>query len=118
MAKNSDQPLDIIILNKGEQRYIFIYNADTVRPLKRVFTKFAQDKDLDFNWHDAATMCNKVRGKMQPLKAWRVVPMTGSPVEFSSRDDARNNAKTLCGKVQAYVPGIGWVDDSRIPEAA
>lgn len=44
--------------------------------------------------------------------------MTGSPVEFSSRDDARSNAKVLCGKLQGYVPGIGWVDDSRIPEAA
>lgn len=42
--------------------------------------------------------------------------MTEEPVECVSRECARSLAKSTCGKVQGYIPAIGWVDDSMIPE--
>lgn len=53
---------------------------------------------------------------METHKAWRVLYMTGCHVECESREAARKLAKDTAGKAQGYIPAVGWLDDSRIPE--
>lgn len=53
---------------------------------------------------------------MKTLASWRVVYMTECHVECKTRKAARLLAKQTQGKVQGYIPAVGWLDDSRIPE--
>lgn len=59
--RSDDQPVEFLVFLKGGQSYVFAFTIDTVRPLKRTFTKFAQDPELDFSWCDADLLCRKVR---------------------------------------------------------
>lgn len=59
-----------------------------------------------------------VRPTVRPsvMAAWRVVYMVGEPVDCDNREHARELAAKTAGKVQGYIPAVGWLDDSRIPE--
>jgi hypothetical protein len=49
--------------------------------------------------------------------AWRVVLSCGCVVgEYSTRGDARTIAEAERGKAEGYVPGIGWVPETCLPD--
>lgn len=49
-------------------------------------------------------------------KAWHVVGVDGQPLgEYSKRREAKAAAGSV-GRVQGYIPGIGWIPETQIPE--
>lgn len=45
----------------GRSSYVFIVRADERGKLLRTIGRYAMDKELDFDWWDAATVSRKVR---------------------------------------------------------
>lgn len=52
---------NILALIKGEERYIFVYDDDSRKPLIDAFRDQAADPHLSFTWFDAAVLTEKAR---------------------------------------------------------
>lgn len=52
---------NVLALVKGEERYIFLYDDKSSEELLNTFERYAKDKELSFNWNDAAILTQKVR---------------------------------------------------------
>ena len=61
-------PLNVLVLVKGKEKYVFLYRDDRRAELLRTFGRFASNYDLSFNWHDAAVLSQKVRQTMGATK--------------------------------------------------
>ncbi|GIW99256.1 MAG: hypothetical protein KatS3mg111_2589 [Pirellulaceae bacterium] len=56
-----DNQINVLALVKGDQHFIFLYDeANRVETL-RTLGRFAADPDIDFSWHDAAFMSQRIR---------------------------------------------------------
>jgi hypothetical protein len=55
------QEFNVIALIKGEERYIYVYDDDSRRPLLDCFKAQAADPALSLNWFDAAVLARKAR---------------------------------------------------------
>lgn len=53
--------LSVLMLEKGGERYVFMFADNKKVEALRTFGKFASDPELNFNWHDAAVLAKKVR---------------------------------------------------------
>jgi hypothetical protein len=51
----------VVALRKDAEKYVFIYDQASRKALLGTFGKFAANPELNFSWHDAATLCRKVR---------------------------------------------------------
>jgi hypothetical protein len=60
-ASMLSQDINVLALIKGEERYVFLYNADNRVEMLRTLGRYAADPQLSFNWYDAAVMSKKVR---------------------------------------------------------
>lgn len=56
-----EQEVNIMVLSKGDERYIFLYHDDRQDDVQRSFGRLASNPDLTFTWGDAATMSLRVR---------------------------------------------------------
>lgn len=73
-----DQEINIMVMPKGEERYIFLYHDDRYDEVQRSFGRFASNPDLAFSWHDAAIMSQRVRidaakldrGRFSTVRRW------------------------------------------------
>ena len=54
------EPINVLALVKGEERYIFLYDDESRQELLRMLGRFASRKDLAFSWYDCAVLANKV----------------------------------------------------------
>ena len=68
MIRNTDHPsaspqgsINVIILVKGDERYIFLYEDSERTECLRQLGRFASNPELSFNWFDAATLSQKIR---------------------------------------------------------
>ena len=52
---------DVIALVKDSERFVFIYDEDSIAELALVFAKFAKDSELGFTWNDAELLSIKAR---------------------------------------------------------
>jgi hypothetical protein len=50
-----------LILAKGGEKYVFVYDKPTQKILRGVFGRFAANPELNFSWHDAAVLSKKIR---------------------------------------------------------
>ncbi len=53
--------LEVLVLLKGLERYVFRYRAGDEAALLRSFGKLAANPELSFGWYDAAMLCVKIR---------------------------------------------------------
>ncbi len=55
------QAVNVLALVRNGQRYIFLYDDNSVRQVLSQLAEFAGDPELDFTWYDAATLSQRVR---------------------------------------------------------
>ncbi|MCA9009641.1 MAG: hypothetical protein KDB01_07840 [Planctomycetaceae bacterium] len=53
--------VNVLALVRDGQRYIFLYDDSSVQRVLSQLAEFAIDPELDFTWHDAATLSQRVR---------------------------------------------------------
>jgi hypothetical protein len=53
--------VNVLALVRDGQRYIFLYDDSSVQQVLSQLAEFAVDPELDFTWHDAATLSQRVR---------------------------------------------------------
>lgn len=51
----------VLIFNKGEERYVFIFQDHEKEIFMNVLTKFADEDGLSFTWYDAVVLAQKLR---------------------------------------------------------
>lgn len=56
-----------VALERGQERYIFLYDKQSTPQLLHTFDKFAEDSELTFSWYDAAILSKKVRDAIRPI---------------------------------------------------
>ncbi len=55
------QEFNVIALIKGQERYVYVYDDASRRPLLDCFEAQAADPALSLNWFDAAVLARKAR---------------------------------------------------------
>lgn len=53
--------MKVAALVKGDERYVFLYNDQTVEQCLRTLGRYAVDPALSFSWYDAAVLSQKIR---------------------------------------------------------
>lgn len=53
--------MNVIALVKDSERYVFLFDDDSIAATLKQFGKFAADKALNFTWYDAAILSQKMR---------------------------------------------------------
>ncbi len=53
--------VNIVMLVKGAERFVFYYQDDQAAETCRIFGKFASNPELSFSWVDAAKLVGEVR---------------------------------------------------------
>lgn len=53
--------INVLVLVKGEERFIFLFNDDNRSETLRLFGRYASNPELSFTWYDAAVLSQKVR---------------------------------------------------------
>ena len=53
--------VNVLALVREGERYVFLYDEQSVPTLHRTLGRYAADPELNFNWYDAAVMSQKVR---------------------------------------------------------
>ncbi len=56
-----ERGMNVLALVKGSERYVFLYDDESVRSLLQTLGRFAADPNLSFTWYDAAILSQKVR---------------------------------------------------------
>lgn len=54
-------PLHVLAIVKGVERFIFIYQEGQEEVLLETLGGYATDKDLDFDWYDATVLSQKIK---------------------------------------------------------
>jgi hypothetical protein len=62
------QEFNVIALIKGEERYVYVYDDDSQRPLLDCFEAQAADPALSLNWFDAAVLARKAREQVDRVE--------------------------------------------------
>ena len=55
------EPVNVVALVKGDERYVFMYEDHQASAILRTFGRYASDPALSLNWYDAAVLSQKVR---------------------------------------------------------
>lgn len=53
--------VNVLALVRDGQKYIFLYDDNSVQQVLSQLADFAGDPELDFTWYDAATLSQRVR---------------------------------------------------------
>ena len=64
----TDQYRHVICLIKGEEKYIFLYDAEHQPETIRRLGMFASNPDLSFTWYDAAVLNQRIRQEAMKAK--------------------------------------------------
>lgn len=67
-ASGMSKSLHVLAMVKGEERYVFLYDPQSIDQLIDQLGKYASDPELDFTWYDAAILAEKARGSKTGLK--------------------------------------------------
>jgi hypothetical protein len=59
-------PLHLLLLVKGAERYVFLYDEASRVATLRAFGRYASHPELSFNWYDAAVLSHKLRDSGPP----------------------------------------------------
>ena len=75
---------NVLALIKGNERYVYVYDDDSRRPLLDAFRDQAADPRLTFNWFDAAVLTAKAREQEEASRPADLAP----PTRLTRRTDA------------------------------
>jgi hypothetical protein len=53
--------LNVLALVRDGQRYVFLYDDQSIEQVQAKMAEFAADHELDFTWYDAAVLSERVR---------------------------------------------------------
>ena len=53
--------LNVLMLEKGNERYVFMYADNRRAEVLRTLGSYASNPELNFSWYDAAVLAKKVR---------------------------------------------------------
>jgi hypothetical protein len=56
-----ERGINVVALVKDAERYIFLYDNESVPSLLQTLGRFASSPELSFTWYDAAVLSQKVR---------------------------------------------------------
>ncbi len=56
-----ERGMNVLALVKGSERYVFLYDDESLRSLLQTLGRYAADPELSFTWYDAAILSQKVR---------------------------------------------------------
>ena len=60
-TKNMENSVNVLALVKDDERYVFLYDENSVPQLLQMLGRYAADPELTFSWYDAAVLSQKVR---------------------------------------------------------
>ena len=80
------EELNVIVLMKGDERYVFLYDDKNAGSLSQIFGKYATDESLSFTFHDA----NILNHKVQKMKKESEERFSGLADLLKGRDDLNN----------------------------
>lgn len=58
--------VNVLALLKNGERYVFLYDDDSIETLHQTLGRYASDPELSFSWYDAAVLSQRVRQQGQP----------------------------------------------------
>lgn len=61
--------MNVLALVKDSERFVFLYDDQSIGTLLQTLGKYAADKSLSFTWYDAAVLSQKVRKLRQESNA-------------------------------------------------
>lgn len=53
--------INVLALVKDGERYVFLYDQQSIATLLQTLGRYAADPELSFSWYDAAVLSQKVR---------------------------------------------------------
>ena len=53
--------VNVLALVKDEERFVFLYDSDSIETLLEQLGQHAADPELSFTWYDAAVLSQRVR---------------------------------------------------------
>lgn len=56
-----NKSINVLALVKDGERYVFLYDENSVSALLQTLGRYAADPELNFSWYDAAVLSQKVR---------------------------------------------------------
>lgn len=65
MSNRLTQELNVLYLERGDDRYVFLYADEQRSECLRQLGRFASNQDLSFTWYDAALCSQKIRHQEQ-----------------------------------------------------
>ncbi len=57
----TNEDINVLVIVKGFERYVFVFNTDHEPETLRTFGRYASNPDLSFTWYDAAVLSQRVR---------------------------------------------------------
>ena len=66
------QEINSIVLVKGEERYVFIYDDANIQETLQTVGRFASNPELSFTWYDAACLSQRIRQEKQKQDATKI----------------------------------------------
>ncbi|GAB5439846.1 MAG: hypothetical protein Fues2KO_01950 [Fuerstiella sp.] len=57
--------VNLLAMVRDEHRFVFLYDDRSIDSLLATLSDFAADPELEFNWHDAAVLAQRVRNMIQ-----------------------------------------------------
>jgi hypothetical protein len=82
--------MNVLALVKDSERFVFLYDDQSIGTLLQTLGKYAADKNLSFTWYDAAVLSQKVRKLRQESNA--DIPETLLPPHSSDGNRLRDVA--------------------------
>ncbi len=55
-----EKAVNVLALVRNGHRYVFLYDDQSLDTLRAQLAIFAEDKELDFSWRDAATLHDRL----------------------------------------------------------
>lgn len=67
-AKLMSKAVNVLALVRDGQRYVFLYDDNSVETVLEKLAECAADPELDFTWYDAATLSQRVRDLQEEVE--------------------------------------------------
>jgi hypothetical protein len=58
--------VNVLALLKNGERYVFLYDDQSVETLLQTLGRYASDPELNFTWYDAAVLSQRIRQQAHP----------------------------------------------------
>jgi len=67
--------VNVLAIVRDSHRYVFLYDDSSIDTVLSSLSQYASDPELDFTWHDAAILSQRVRALRRQHAAVEDVPV-------------------------------------------